>query len=353
MSISDSIISLKLKQYSISLDTLKNSDKSYEFLFKNSTKIDMKSKPILEMFYKKIITETTMYQYVLNPEWGEASGNFRMKFIIVNYNNDYILVPFKVISMITNRYFSISMEPVSLNNDKQNIIDVLNVLKEFDIRYVVVIDNNCSDECYMNNYYNTLEEFNNIMDKSKYKSKRGVKKLSEYLTFHNDLYISNLPDKIKEVDEIWNGKKEIDKKVTLPVKTDVKLAELAYLYNDITLHTYCYNDIILGYDIVVTTCKDYASVLSAKTLTQLSTEELAEYMNEEDLDKVEYIKTRLGGYMQYMLNKDILKDKGYKALYYYGDVKSKSLQKFKEIYYKRIINYYKVDLDSYITEIGG
>lgn len=346
----NSLQTIKIKKYSKSLDVFKNSDKSYEFLFQNSFKIDMETKTILELFYNKVITEKTMYQYVLNPEWGSASGNFRMRFIIISYNDDYILVPFKVIAMMKVKYFSISMDPVSLNDNKQNIKDVLNVLKDFDIRYVMVTDNR-DEECYMNNYYNTIAEFDGIMDKSKFKSKRGVTKLQEYLDFHNDLYVPDLADRIQKVDELWNNQKETDKKTTLPVKIDVKLTELAYSYSDMTVHTYTYNNIILGYDIVVTTCKDYASVLSAKTLTQMSTEDLAKYMQENDLEKVEYIRTRLGGYMQYMLNRDMLKDKGYKALYYYGDVKSKSLQKFKEIYYKKIINYYKEDLEIYINKL--
>lgn len=337
------------EQVGISFHSLEDSDHSYDTLMLNSEKINMSSKEILEMFYSKYITSPDkMYQYVLNPEWGEASGNYRMRFLIIILEDDYILVPLKVMDpMGKERYFSISMELVSYNSSMENIIKVMRLLQSFDSIKFISLSGNFDKEVYMNNFYNTLEEFTQ-MNRSVWKSKKGINKMSKLIVMNSDYYPEAVPDLIKQVDDLWNAQKKSEKKTTLPAKVDISLAKMWGKSNDMFMYLYFYKDKILGYSIGVTTVENYVSLLSTKSLTQLPIDQLSDYLKETDESIVKQIQKFLGAFIQYTIHKDILFDKGFDALYYYGDVHSKSLHEFKQDYYKRVINSYKVSLGEYI-----
>lgn len=340
---------MEMLQISIAIETLQEKEKTFDTIMELSDKINMNSKDLLEEFFKKSITSPEkMYQYVLNPEWGEASGNYRMRYMVVSIDSDFVLVPLKVMDpMGKGRYFSISMELISNEGKIKNILKVLEVFKLYScIQFIMLPGNFSGKEVYMNNYFNTLEEFNQ-MNRSVWKSKKGVNKMSNIITLETDYPVEYAEACVKQVDDLWNAQKKSEKKVTLPAKVDITLTKMWGRYQGMFLYLYFYKGVILGYSLGVTTCEKYISLLSTKSLTQLPLEQLSEYLNEPDLEVVKQIQKFLGAYIQYTIHKDILLDKEYPALYYYGDVHSKSLQEFKQDYYKRIINYYKVSLQEY------
>lgn len=340
------------EQIGISLHSLEESDYSYDTLMQNSNKINMSSKEILETFYCKYITvPEKMYQYTLNPEWGEASSNYRMRFMVVIVDNDYVFVPLKVMDpMGKDRYFSISMELVSYNDSVENIIRVLNTLKKFDSIKFIAVSGFYDREVYMNNFYNTIEEFKQ-MDRSVWKSKKGINKMSKIIDVSTDCIPEEASIYVKQIDDLWNAQKKSEKKTTLPVKVDISLAKLYGKQDDMFLYMYFYKDVPVGYSIGVTTAKKYISLLSTKSLTQLPLEQLSEYLRESDDLIIKQIQKFLGAFIQYTIHKDILQRRKYEALYYYGDVHSKSLHEFKQDYYKRIINTYKFTIDEYLWQL--
>lgn len=345
------LLNLKMKSYSISLETFRNSDKSYKFLLEHTFPIDIKTKPIIDMFLKKVVTLETMPNYIVSPEWGEAANNYRIRFVLVSHNNDYIFIPIKLIAMMKTQYATISHEPISLNGNTQNIIDVLEVMNEFHFEYIMTIEDEREDkEYYMNNYYCVESVFYDSLEKRKHNGKKGIKKLGNVLEYHNERVTPELLPKFKEFMDMWHNERGKEGSAT---KVDVNLINMNINHvGDVIVNWATYKDKIVGYVLCCVSCGGYVMELCSKTLAPLPIETIAEYLGETDLEGVSRtIKTYFGGYFQYMITKTFLIDGDYIAHYAYGDVKTKSLQTYKIKYYKGVIYQYKTDLSEYIERL--
>ncbi|WP_304393122.1 hypothetical protein [uncultured Clostridium sp.] len=345
-----SILDLKMRRYCIPLESFNKSDKSYDFLLKNSFPINIEVKDIIDMFLNKIITLNTMPNYIVSPEWGEAANNYRIRFVIITHNSDFIFVPIKLIAMMKVKYATISHEPISLNGNNQNIIDVLEVLKDFDIQYIMTIENEQNDkDYYMNNYYCVKDVFYNSFQNRKHNARKGNKKLGDILTYHTERCTPELLPKFKEFIDMWHNDRG---KEGSPTKVDINLINMNIdNIGDVIVNWVTYKDKIIGYVLCCVSCNKYVMELCSKTLAPLPIEVIANYLN-EDIDGIsKTIKTYFGGYFQYMITKNFLIDNDYIAHYAYGDVKTKSLQTYKIKYYKGIIYQYKTDLQEYIKRL--
>lgn len=343
---------MKIKKYSYPLSTFEDSDKSYDFLLKHTFKIDIEAKQVIDLFLKKTISLETMPNYIVSPEWGEAAGNYRFRFIVVSYNQDYIFIPIKLVAFMNTKYPTIAHEPISYNGNTQNIIDVLNVMKDFKFEYIMTIEKeNPHKDYYMNNYYCTEDVFHTSFQNRKHNARKGRHKLKSILEYHTERVTPDLVQKFNKFIDLWHenrGKEGSAEKVDIGLLT-MNMNNVG----DVIVNWVTFKDKIIGYVLCCVCCNDYVMELCSKTIAPLPIEIIAEYLEETDLDGIsKTIKTYFGGYFQYMITKNFLIDNNYKAHYAYGDVKTKSLQTYKSKYYKGCIYQYKTPLEEYINRLG-
>lgn len=338
----------ELDQIAIEYDVLSNSDKTYDFLKENTLKISIDYQDIIYYFNNKAFRELNKTRgYFMSPEWGTASKNFRFRFILIKIDDDYVYVPFKLNTPLyqskESSSFYISGDLISYNDNQASLDKVLALLKQYEcIKYMSI----CSDEDTKwdghNNYYNTLESFSENFDKSAWRSKKGINKLSKIVTFESyDYYDDRVYYDIEKLCSLWCETKYGPNKKS-SVKEDTGLISIMNKVDTITAFIFRYNDILVGYSIGVRIADDKILLESTKNLCVFDDTVLTNYVNEIQEGDLRNLKKHLGPYMQFTLNKHCLET--YKGVYYDGDVGVKHLRDFKREYYKNIIYYKKVDL---------
>ena len=320
-------------------DLVSNKNKSYRFLMDNSYHIETQYKDILYHFLGKVIEghPSCMGDYTICPEWGEASEDFRMRFIIVKSDRDYSLVILKVVTPFTENYFRIDYPIISLYNENTSskVLDVLKMYK--DIHFYSVISEKRDGRRY--NYYNTLEDFKSKMDKSKWKSKKGINKLSKIIDVqykYDYASLSDIEGKIPNLIKEWNKARPFE----LSARHDMNLLDMYKRTDDIEVFTFWYKNVLVAYSIGVRMFS-YIVLLSTKTIAVCGEEKIKIILGNDGIDEstIRNIKKHLGAYTQYYLHKILLEDLKYNALFYYGDSGLKKLHSFKEEYYRNRIDY--------------
>lgn len=334
------------------LSTLKTSDKSYRWLVDNSTKINLSSKSTVDKFYKIYMTDDTkMYRYIINPEFGQVSSNFRMRYLLISVDNDFVFVPLKIIDLMGRgeSYITISMEPISQNSNKQSIIKVLEVLKEFPCIRFVVRNETEEKDALDNNYYNVRDAYDH-MNKSKWRSKRGVNILDSLIDFKYEAEKdSSVIEDVYKVNQIWDEIKIANKmnNFSFPNKNmDKKLATLACGGGATHIYTFSYKGKMIGYSIPIMVSDKYVVLMSTKQITA-DYKVLADYIG-EDTEELYKIYRHMSSYMQFKIHQDVFERLGLQAIYNFGDVNIPGLRAFKLDYYKSIIYYNKYSLEDYI-----
>ena len=347
-------MSYYLQEIAIDIEDLKSSDKSYKWLVNNSQRIKTPVRDIIDDFYKKYITSPEkMCRYVVNPEWSEASNNVRFRFVIIKVEDDYVLVPLKIISPVRqDRYFSLSTEPISSNNSIDSIKSVLQILSEFScVRYISIPEiekKNAKDS----NYYNLPKDFSK-MDRSTWRSKRGVNKLMKIIDFDgNAELIPGIENMISTVNGIWNDiKRDCGySNHDLSKKIDENLAKLSLKNDSIYLYSFNYHDKLIGYSIATIIVDKYIMLLSTKQITG-SYNRLSTYMG-EDTDELKMVHKHLSSFMQYMIHKDAFLNKGFEGIYNSGDMGIKGLKDFKQDYYSNVLYYNRYPISDYLKRIN-
>ena len=343
------MIDYQIDSLSISLDAfINNPDKSYKYLFDNSIHIDMESVDIFNAFFSRIITPDKMCISSVDCVYGEASRNYRFRYIILKVGEDYVLVPFKIVDPRTStikNYFSISYPPISYNMDMGSIKAAVRALKMYpDIKSIEVF---CDEkENNRNNYYNTLDDFKE-MDRAKWKSKRGINKLNKIITvnYHSEL-LPDIQERLLSMFDMWctfKGKK-------ISNKTDIGMLNLAMKLENSCVITFWYKDKFLGITIGLPIFKDYITIYTQKSLGISNEEFLRDYLEENDTEIVSDIRKYLGSFVQYHINRYCLEKKRFKALYYTGDQGDANLRNFKKIYYKNAVYFKRIPIEDYMRE---
>ena len=330
---------------SITIDDLRNNrDKSYKFLLNNSYHIETQYKDVLFYFLGKEIEEnpSNMGDYTICPEWGDASSDFRMRFIIVKSDNDYSLVVLKVVTPFTENYLRIDYPIVSIYHNETSS-KVLRVLKMYKgIHFYSVISENKDGRRY--NYYNTLEDFESKMNKSKWKSKKGINKLSKIIDVVScdDISIDKARGMFDFLFDFWNKSKG----ESVSSKTERRLLDITYRIRGGKALTFWYKEILVGIIIASPIYDRFITVYTQKSVGIATIDFLSEYLKSYDV--AADIQRYLGSYIQYYIHKHFLVDLGYEALFYTGDLNSKNLKRFKEIYYNNAVCYKRLALKEYV-----
>lgn len=333
----------ELEMSSVAIEDLKsNADKSYKSLFQMSRMVDSSCRELLRNVYDYNAVGVGFPRYLLAPEWNECCSQFRSRLLIVSVDNDYVAVPLKLNQQPSSPWwYDICFNPVSLQGRGGSVLDVLQALSGYCVKSVVVGEDEMKD-AVDNNYYNTAENFHSWMDKSKWRSKHGINKLSNLIEFRSGWY-DGIESDISVCCEEWN-KQRIERGVKpYSVKCDIAYARKRMAP---FCHSFFCNGRMVGY-MLLSVFERCAAVVAEKSIAS-SIEFCKNELELNDQDANLAFK-QLGRYMQYAMHKDLLVEKKLDAVYYYGDVGKSSLKEFKEMLFKNKIWYNRYSLNEYAS----
>jgi hypothetical protein len=313
---------------------------SQKELFNKSELMTMNRLAVYEQYLQKYIDRDGCYgvePYYVDTFYISTTGNFRFRFIEVEFENDTVGIFFKYISMFGNVYVRLFREPVSLNGICENEMLVLNTLYENNLFKCVVVPHfynidKSKIKPFDNDYFNDVNERCEYISKGKFKSKHGINRLkNEYdivfkVNNFNEDELNDLNNKW------WETKKRTTQKDTL-VEGLIKLSKQC---DKIYILTWEYKSQPIAFTILTDRHNGYCCGIKVN----------------KNLAKTGYIKdeflcSKLGSLVHYdtML---FCKEKGFKYAYISGDIRHKFLRKYKSSNYKYIIDYYVVDRDEFM-----
>ncbi len=295
------------------------------------------------------------YGYEVMSDYGEYAKNYRHRVFFFKIDNDFVCVFAKLVDLQgRGRYFTV-YHPISLTGNRSNEVKVLKALSSFHpVLKVSVIRSECSPniKAWDCNFYNTRESCE-FMFKSKFRSKRGIAKMSSMIEVRMpDMCDDKLLTEISRLYDLWEDVRGF--KVNRG--TDFRMIEALGANPDISLILQYYSGHLLSYAIMLRLDDKAIEVFYAKYLSVLSLERLADYLGcslADDRERVKCIKDCLGAYSQYFMHDKYLRQDSYQALYYSGVSGRKSLENYKQIYFKKCLYYDRVPIQEYIKSLEG
>ena len=346
-SLVSNLIENEIKEMSINAEFLDDKNMSFKEFLDNTIHLETQYYDVINPFYKRAWISPDKLTYLDTfPEYGESSGNYRYRFLIININNDFVFINMKVIDPRNgaDRYFHI-YRPISYNGSIDNELEVLSKLSEFSfIKDMVILSSNGDFSEWCNNYYNTKESCE-YMFKSKWKSKHCINKIDnivsrEFIDYDNGI----LTDEIMEFSERWESiRKDKSEK-----KSDKKLISMMNKSNSIRMLVIRVKGKIVAFNIAFIYLSKYVVIHTAKYLSVGSEEYLMDYLD-IDFDTAKLLRYNLSAYMQYITHKEYLVDKHYDAFYYEGDTHLSWLRKYKQMFFRNIIFYKKIPISEYLA----
>ena len=334
---------VELEMASVSIEELKSSeDKSYKSLFNKSRMIDSSSKSILTGIYDFNAVGKDFPRQLLDADWNECCRQFRSRYVIISIKNDYVFVPLKLHQVpYRSWYYTITMKPVSVNNRLENELSVIQVLSDYCIDGVVIGEDK-EENAVDNNYYNTAEDFHSWMDKCKWRSKHGIKKLSSLIEFRNEWYDGAESD-IIECGTEWVRQKKL---LGLQPKS-IKNAELfAKRRKSPFFYSFFYKGKMIGYMLPSVFEKCAMIEVSHSIASNIDYCKDVLGFNEQNANLA---FKQFGRYMQYKMHKDFFDAKNFDAVYYCSDIGWAGLKDFKTMNFRRKFWYNQYSMKEYIN----
>lgn len=276
--------------------------------------------------------------FQLDPYYAVMGKNSKYRTLEIEFGDDTVYLFFKHVSFMKAQYIRVIGYPVSLNNYHLYSMRVFNSLIERNLikQYIEVPQN--EDDVTGYNFYNDIEEINEIISKSKFRSKNGINKYAQDFRLERsclaDISI------IRELNKSWQScKKHL---------TDKRMVDgfLDYMIqNDQRLRYYTlwYKDIIIGFTFGDIVLNDLLQIVVNRNITVLDDYnfDLHTLMYKEELEER---RKYLGAIHFYLLMKK-LKEDGMKIAYIGGGAVSDKLLQYKSKFYKHHGAYklYEVD----------
>lgn len=336
-------IDLELMQVALEKEFIEGVTDSVSSLLDISTQLKICHKGIVEEFYdKNIKSPDDMIDFDSLCEYSDYMNNYRYRFIILHIKGDYVLFNLKLMDPIgAERYFYIR-EPKSLNGDIDSVKESLNIIKKFScIKYVY--HNDKDDRNYvLNNYYNTKDSCS-FLFKSKWKSRRGINKLSKELSVETTNIFNELciPE-MEYITKAWvkNRKKSTN---TKPFKNLRRIMS----QNDKTyLTTVRYKDKLVAFDVSSIVCDRYAYSFSSKNIS-FDNKFIMDYCGCSE-KVADLMRRYLVSFLIYSIHDFFINNMNLEGLFYSGDRKDNRLKEFKTAHFKEVVFYNRTELDEYI-----
>lgn len=322
----------RIEDYAIDInDFMHSCDKSFDFLYKRSTKISGCHYPILSKFFNKEGNDIVP-DYFTDCQYNEVANNYRMRFVILGDNTDFYLIPLRIVDPINKsvaqRHFIVSHEILSLNGGDTTKAYI--AIEPY-VEYAVVASSVYGTELVNSVFFNVRTEA--FYERSKWKSKNGVNLLTDKITIKKSNSLNN-----KELNDVI----DLNHKWTALKNKKTPDSLIKGFNANATGHfiLYYFNNTLIGFQFVTIGYKNIATCHISKSVC--------------DVD--EQIARHIGAYMIYCLHKFCFGNIGSSVVNYLGvrDVKKYAgLYNFKEKYFKHKTNYYKTPIKAILRHSGA
>lgn len=278
---------------------------SFEELYNNLRKFKVEYFDILNNFFKKE-PNCIIPDYFVDCQYNEVSNNYRMRFVILKSDEDYFLIPLKIVDPIdkskSSRYFIVSHNIIALNGSKTDY--AYDLVKKIISSAIISTDSilNISNVVF----YNTVDSFN-CLNTSKWRSKNGINILGKIIiTEYYDKIPKDILYLILELNDKWSLQKN--------KRTPNKIIKDFCTKESNKCIVYFFEDKVVGFQLVTFGYKNIATCHISKSYTlDLGNKKVNDY---------------LGAYMIYQLHLLCFNKFGANIVNYLGVRDIKKISKF-------------------------
>lgn len=322
--------------------------KDYKSIYDMSIKLDTKYYDVIMFFYNKGYKSPKDVGWVdTYPEFCEITNNFRYRFLILKYNDDYLFLNIKAVTKrcSTQEDHYIVSRIISYKGSSENIRDVykmLTTLKPFKY-YVVFSDTEREGTDYWaDNYYNTRESCDFLFT-HKFEAKRRINKIKGIADIQVYDYCDEvLKSEVFSLLSIWEENRGPN--ASSDRKALVKFLDLINKKDNIHLMVERVNNKIVAYNCCFTHIGKYVVYRTAKSLGSLGMEVVKKYFDTGDEDFARIIKEASDSYCIQQMFKYYLIDNDFEAVFLEGDDHNKGLGWYKGLMTEHKTYYYKLPL---------
>ena len=305
---------------SLSVDSenlVRPSNDNNEWLKDVSHKINLAAKPIFDQFFDaNDVQPSEMPQYYCSPFWGDATGNFKWRFMIVGCGDDYFLVFLRLVGiMYHQQYFSVSYNVLSLKGDKRAANALLETIGRMNsIKSIEKVYEGTIDDCDNVNYYCDRESVGVLNKNRRNKYRRALALRDVGLTVRR-FTLKEKNNALADTSALYEVFKK--ERFDFNVRAANKLLTTALSVGGCCAYGFYFNDVLVGVQIVTNDFRRCAYIHFAKDVTSLSVECIAKYVG-VDAVLAQKLKNFLGTFEEEYLKENILVNEHYDALFVDG-----------------------------------
>lgn len=171
--------------------------------FKNQSKLKIENIDEINLFFNSEYNNKFKPFYHLNPLYNTILNNNQFQYIVVDFEDDKIMICYKIIQIMKLKQIRIIGLPISLNKNKEKINIVCEHLLSLDFVRIVTMNENIFEGSklleYNDYYYNYLDHNFN----GKFRSKHGINKMLNNKDFKIIAKNNVSIDFIKELRDAW------------------------------------------------------------------------------------------------------------------------------------------------------
>lgn len=325
----------------VPLEELRSCVGDIDWVKSHSKKINLMSRDVIAFFEKQNnLTVERCPQYYCSPYWGEATKNYKWRYMIVGVKERRFLVFLRLVGiMYDQQYFSLSYEILSSDGNKDKIEDVTKAVCNLPcIKSVETISDKNNEECVHVNYYCDKKNALSMNKNRRNKYKRSLS-LFDYGLRVMLVNNANFEDFEKKAEMLYGT--FIKKRFSFNVNSARNMLKMAIDNpNDCYVYGFYINDVLIGTQMA---CNDFMNSISvhfAKDITSFDVESISEYVG---VDRViaQRIKNFFGTYEECFLKEKFLVEKEYDAVFVdgYRIENSSSMSIHKNGFYPKKVSY--------------
>lgn len=171
--------------------------------FKNQSKLKLENIEQINLFFNSEYNNKFKPFYHLNPIYNTILNNNQFQYIILEFENDKVMICYKIIQIMKLKQIRVIGLPISLNKIKHNVHIVTNHLISLDfVRIVTMCDNQFNGEKLVdyNDYY---YDYSNHKFNGRFRSKNAINKMLNNKDFEIIVENKTSVDFISKLRDSW------------------------------------------------------------------------------------------------------------------------------------------------------
>ena len=171
--------------------------------FKNQSKLKLENIEQINLFFNSEYNNKFKPFYHLNPLYNTILNNNQFQYIVINFDNDKVMICYKIIQIMTTKQIRILGVPISINKIKKNIKIVTDHLNELEFVRIVTMNENIFDGELLSEYNDYYYDYSLRSFNGKFRSKHGINKMLNNKDFKIIVENKTSIDFISKLRESW------------------------------------------------------------------------------------------------------------------------------------------------------